>query len=383
MNRIAKCLAVALLTGVGSMAMAQEADAQEEKKPVYQITETLNVPHTAVDNQGSSGTCWCFAGVGFVEAEILRMYGKEFNLSEMFVVRNAWMEKVAKYVRMHGNSTLSQGGEVCDVLYMINKYGMMPEENYTGKVIGEERHMHNEMNEVISGVARAVIKNGNKKLSPAYPKALKGVLDAYLGEVPEVFTVDGKNYTAKSFAEAYPINPNDYIEICSFTSEPYYQPYVVEIPDNWTWTPAYNMPLDELMQAVDYALERGYTLGWAQDVSNPGFSRKEGVGIVPEDPKDENLWNEIVAEKKVTDEDHQKAYDNWDAGDDHSMLVVGIAKDQNGAKYYKIKNSWGPAGPNEGYWYCSEQYLRQYTIFFTLHKDALSKDMAKKLKVKA
>ena len=377
MSRIFRFLAVTLLIGVGSMAMAQ--DKEEKKEPVYQITETLNVPHTAVDNQGSSGTCWCFAGIGFVEAEILRMYGKEFNLSEMFVVRNAWKEKVAKFVRMHGNSTLSQGGEVCDVLYMIHKYGMMPEEAYSGKVIGEDRHRHGEMNEVISGVARAVIKNGNKKLSPAYPKALEGVLDAYLGEVPDEFTVDGKKYTAASFAQAYPIDPANYVEICSFTSEPYYQPHVVEIPDNWTWTPAYNMPLDELMAAVDYALEHGYTLGWAQDVSNPGFSRDEGVGIVPEDPKDEKLWKEIVAEKQVTDEIHQAAYDNWDAGDDHSMLVVGTAKDQNGNKYYKIKNSWGAAGPHEGYWYCSEQYLRQYTIFFTLPKEALSKSMRKSL----
>ena len=379
MNKIVKFIAITLLLGTGWVAVAQETASDEEKRPVYQITETLNVPHTAVDNQGSSGTCWCFAGVGFVEAEILRMYGKDFNLSEMFVVRNAWAEKVAKFVRMHGNSTLSQGGEVCDVLYMINQYGMMPEEAYTGKVIGEERHMHNEMNEVINGVARAVIKNGNKKISPAYPKALNGVLDAYLGEVPADFTFEGKKYTPKSFADAYPIHPDDYIEICSFTAEENHKPCMVEIPDNWTWTPAYNMTLDELMGAVDYALEHGYTLGWAQDVSNAGFSRKEGVGIVPEDPKDENLWKAIVPEKQVTDEDHQNAYDNWDVGDDHSMLVVGIAKDQNGNKYYKIKNSWGPAGPNEGYWYCSEQYLRQYTIFFTLHKDALSKSMRKSL----
>ncbi len=368
--------AIALLLGIGSTLIAQEA---EEKEPVYQITETVNVKHTPVDNQGSSGTCWCFAGIGFVEAEIMRIYGKEFNLSEMFVVRNAWTEKVAKFIRMHGNNTLSQGGEVCDVLYMIDKYGMMPEADYSGKVIGEERHMHAEMNEVINGVARAIIKNGNKKISPAGPKAVQGVLDAYLGEAPEEFTVDGKKYTPKSFAEAYRIDPANYIEICSFTDEEYNKPCMVEIPDNWTWTPAYNLPLDKLMEAVDYALEHGYTLGWAQDVSNKGFSGKNGLGIVPEDPENEKLWEEIVPEKKITDEDHQRAYDNWDAGDDHSMLVVGMAKDQNGTKYYKIKNSWGDRGPYQGYWYCSEQYLRQYTIFFTLHKDALSKAMRKDL----
>ena len=239
MNRFTKWAAVALLFSMGTTLVAQEA---EEKEPVYKITETVNVKHTPVDNQGSSGTCWCFAGVGLVEAEIQRIYGKEFNLSEMFIVRNAWTEKVAKFVRMHGNNTLSQGGEVCDVLYMIDKYGMMPEADYSGKVIGEERHMHAEMNEVVSSVARAIIKNGNKKISPAGPKAVQGVLDAYLGVAPEEFTVDGKKYTPKSFAEAYRIDPANYIEICSFTTEEYNKPCMVEIPDNWTWTPAYNLP---------------------------------------------------------------------------------------------------------------------------------------------
>ncbi len=378
MNKSIKYFSIALLLGMTVSAMAQEAE-KEEKKPVYEITETVNVPHTSVKNQGSSGTCWCFAGMGFVEAELMRLYGKEFDLSEMFTVRKAWAEKVNKFVRMHGNASLSQGGEVCDVLYMIDKYGMMPDADYTGMVIGEERHMHNEMNEVISGLARAVIKNGNRKLSPAYPKALEGVLDAYLGEVPEEFSVDGKTYTAKSFAEAYPLNPDDYIEICAFANESPYKPCMVEIPDNWTWTPAYNMSLDEMMEVVDHALEQGYTVGWAQDVSNKGFSRNAGVGIVPEDPK-ATLWEEVVPEKQITDEDHQKAYDNWETGDDHSMLVVGLAKDQNGTKYYKIKNSWGTAnGPYEGYWYCSESYVRLYTIFFTLHKDALPKTMKKNL----
>lgn len=376
-------------------------DKEKETSRLYQITEITNVPHTPIGNQGSSGTCWCFAGIGFVEAEILRLYGKNFDLSEMFTVRNAWTDKVNRYVRMHGCSTLSQGGEVCDVLYMIDKYGMMPQQDYEGMVIGEKRHAHNEMNDVISAYANAVLKRGNGKLTPVWQDVLPGILDSYLGKVPETFTADGKKHTAKSFARAYPIDPENYIEIASFTHVAYDKPFVVEIPDNWTWTPAYNMPLDDLMAALDHALENGYTVGWAQDVSDKGFSRKEGVGIVPDDDIDKlkakhpekyaemtdreikdklYAFEEVVAEKAITPEEHQKAYDNWETTDDHSMLIVGIAKDQNGTKYYKVKNSWGTDNMGyDGYWFCSESYVRLHTIFFTLHKDALPKNISKRL----
>ncbi len=375
MNKFMRFAAVALLMGATTQLFAQEA----EEQPIYRFTETVNVKHTPVDNQGSSGTCWCFAGTGFVEAEILRKYGKEFNLAEMYFVRNAWTEKVVKYVKMHGCNTLSQGGEVCDVLYALDKYGMIPDADYDGKVIGETRHMHNEMNEVITNFAKSIVKRSNGRLTPTWQKAMPGILDAYLGEVPESFTVDGKKYTPKSFAEAYKLNVDDYIEIASFTDQAYNKPFMVEIPDNWTWTPAYNLEFDKLFEALDYALEHGFTVGWAQDVSDKGFSRKLGVAIVPEDPDSDKLWEEVVPEKTVTAEDHQKAYDNWETTDDHSMLVVGIAKDQNGTKYYKIKNSWGEAGPYKGYWYCSESFVRLHTVFFTLHKDALSKAMKKDL----
>ena len=374
MNRFLKLAALALLFGTSLSLMAQEAE-----EPIYQITETVNVRHTPVDNQGSSGTCWCFAGTGLVEAEILRIYGKEFNLSEMFFVRNAWMEKVAKYVRMHGCNTLSQGGEVCDVFYMMNRYGMIPEAEYTGKVIGENRHMHAEMNEVIMNFAKSITKRSNGRLTPTWQTAMPGILDAYLGQVPETFTVDGKQYTPQSFAEAYALPWDNYVEICSFTDQPYNKPYMVEIPDNWTWTPAYNVEFEQLFAALDYALEHGFCVGWAQDVSDKGFSRKLGVAIVPEDPDDEQLWQDVVPERTISAEDHQRAYDNWETTDDHSMLIVGIAKDQFGNKYYKVKNSWGETGPYNGYWYCSDSFVRLHTVFFTLHKDALAKNMKKNL----
>lgn len=376
MNKFLKFTAIALLAGAGTSLVAQE---KTEEKPVYQFTETVNVRHTPVDNQGSSGTCWCFAGVGLIEAEILRIHGKELNLSEMFFVRHAWNEKVVKYVKMHGCNTLSQGGEVVDALYMLDRYGMMPDADYTGKVIGENKHMHNEMNEVITNFAKSVTKRGNGRLTPTWQKVMPGIFDAYLGEVPDSFTFEGKKHTPKSFAEAYKLNLDDYVEIASFTDQPLNKPFVVEIPDNWTWTPAYNVEFDKLFEALDHALEQGYTVGWAQDVSDKGFSRKLGVAIVPEDPENEKLWEEVVKEKTITAADHQKAYDNWETTDDHSMLIVGIAKDQNGNKYYKVKNSWGEAGPYKGYWYCSDAFVRLHTVFFTLHKDALSKAMRKDL----
>ncbi len=393
-------LLLSLTLVFGSVSLSAQNQEKEEQH-LYQITEITNVPHTAVNNQGSSGTCWCFAGIGLVEAEILRLYDKSFNLSEMFTVRNAWTEKVNRYVRMHGYSPLSQGGEVCDVLYMIDKYGMMPESDYTGMVIGEKHHAHNEMNDVISAYANAVLKCGNGKLTPVWQDVLPGILDTYLGEVPESFTVDGKKYTAQSFAQAYPIHPENYIEIASFTHVAFDKPFIVEIPDNWTWTSAYNLPLDDLMASLDHALENGYTVGWAQDVSDKGFSRKEGVGIVPDDDIDKlkaehpekyagmtdreikdklYAFEEVVAEKAITPEEHQKAYDNWETTDDHSMLIVGIAKDQNGTKYYKVKNSWGTENMGyDGYWFCSESYVRLHTVFFTLHKEALPKGTAKRL----
>ena len=367
---------------------------------VYDIKDITIVPHTSVKNQGSSGTCWCFAGMGLVEAELLRKYDKEFDLSEMYAVRGAWLEKIKKHVRMHGNSTLSQGGEVIDAIYMINQYGMMPESEYTGMVLGESRHMHGEMNEVLTSFAKAVLKKSNGKLSSVWQDALPGLLDTYLGVVPDNFVFEGKQYDARSFADAYPIHVDDYVQIASFLHRVEYAPFIVEIPDNWTWTSAYNIPLDEMMQVLDRALESGYAVGWAQDVSTKGFTRK-GIGIVPQDDIDvlraahperyegktdkeikDGLYamTELVVEKEVTPEMHQKAYDNWDVTDDHSMLIVGIAQDQNGAKYYKVKNSWGTHDMDyEGYWYCSESYVRLHTIFFTLNKEALKKDIRKKL----
>lgn len=368
---------------------------------VYTITDKVVVPHTSVKNQSQTGTCWCFAGTALVEAEIMRKHDVELDLSEMYSVYWAYSAKVAKYVRMHGNNTLSQGGEVCDVLYAIENAGMVPESEYNGLNYGTERHIHGEFCDAIRAYAGAIIKNSNRQLSTAWQNGLNGILDAYLGVRPESFEYNGKKYTPKSFAEKYPIKTDDYVQIASFMNADLYKPFHVEIPDNWTWTQSYNIMFDDLLRVLDNALDNGYTVGWAQDVSDKGFSRKTGLGIVPEDNPEvlrqqnpdkygsmtdsqikEKLYSfeEVVAEKKVTEELHQKLYDNWQVTDDHSMLIVGYAFDQNNTKYYKVKNSWGTENMvYDGYWYCSEEYVKLHTIFFTLNKGALPKDIKKKL----
>lgn len=396
--KIRLSMAAAMLFALSSFVLAQNNET-----PVYQFVDDVEVNHTIVQNQGSSGTCWCYAGTGFIEAEMLRKYGVELNLSEMFFDRWAYKTKFEKYVRMHGEAAnISCGGEVIDVLHALAEDGMVPNEDYTGWALGEERNNHWEMHALINEYAKVVIARKNGKLLPyVYPKMVDEILNVYLGEVPETFVYEGVEYDAKSFAAKYPLDINDYVQLGAFTHKELYKPFNIHIPDNWTATMTYNMTMDELMAELDNALNNGYTVGWAQDVSDKGFSRKAGVGVVLTDDVNKIRESNPKAYKKMSDDEiresiykfetvmpeidavddemHQKAYDDWSTGDDHSMLIVGIAHDQNGTKYYKVKNSWGEAGPFKGYWYCSEKFVRLHTIFFTVNKESVSKDMAKKL----
>lgn len=396
MNRIKTIvlLALAIVFSMPANVFAQES--------VYQITDDVVVPHTSVKNQAQSGTCWCFAGVGLIEAEILKKYNVEIDLSEMYLVRWAYANKFEKYVRMQGVCNFSPGGEVFDALYAINESGMMTEDAYNGLVLGDQNHNHGELHTVLAEYGKIVNKQHNGKISKAWPDMVQSVLDVYLGEVPATFTFEGTEYDAKSLAEKYPLNINDYVQISAFTNHENYKPYIMPIQDNWTNTMSYNMPLDELMSELDNALNNGYTVGWAQDVSDKGFSRKAGVGVVLEDdiekirqsdPKkykkmsDDEIkaslykFESVMPEKEVTEEMHQEAYENGQTTDDHSMLIVGIAYDQNGTKYYKVKNSWSERHGMEGYWYCSEPFVRLHTMFFTLNKAGLTTDMKSKLEL--
>ena len=379
------------------------AIAQEEKKSdEFQFTTVKEIPVTPVKNQSSSGTCWSFSGLGLIEAELLRMGKGEFDLSEMFVVHTNYQDKAKKYVRMHGETNFAGGGSFADVLDCIRDYGMVPETVLNGLNYGEDIHRHGELDNITKAYIDAVIKNPNRKLSTAWFEGYKGVLDAYLGKIHETFTYEGKEYTPKSFVSYLGLNTDDYVSVTSYTDHPFYTAYPLEIPDNWRWALSYNLPMDEMMEVLDNAIDKGYTVAWAADVSERGFNRR-GIAVIPnleaeEGPgSDQAHWLGLsakdretrlsdlkspVPEKKITQEMRQIAYDNYETTDDHGMLIYGTAQDQNGTKYYLVKNSWGTDSPYKGTWYASVPFVQYKTMSIVLHKDALPKQIKSKLGIK-
>ena len=381
----------------------QTIHAQEEtkEKNAYEFSMVKDIPATSVKNQYRSGTCWSFSSLAFVESELLRMGKGEYDLSEMFVVRNVYEEKAQKFVRFHGEISFSGGGAFHDALHVIREYGMVPEEVYDGKVIGEENHVHGELDAVTKAYVEAVLKNKNKKLSPVWFKGFQGILDAYLGEYPASFTYNEKEYTPKSYAEEMGLIVEDYIEIGSYTHHPFYQQFILEVPDNWMLDLVHNLPMDEMMEIIDYAIENGYTIGWGSDVSEKGFSWKNGVAIVPDEELDDlsgtekEKWEKLtdkekksalysfsepVKEKTITQEMRQVEFDNYSTTDDHGMQITGIAEDQEGNRFYKVKNSWGTTGHiYDGYFFASKAFVQLKTIDIVVHKDGIPKNILKKM----
>ena len=375
-----------------------EEQKPEEEGYVFTIEKELDA--TSVKNQYRSSTCWSFSAISFLESELLRMGKGEYNLSEMFVIRHAYGDKAKKYVRLHGSLNLAGGGAFHDVITIMNKYGMVPEEVYDGKVLGEENHIHGEMDNVVKAYVKAVVENKNKKLTPVWYQGLNGILDAYLGEIPEEFEYNGNKYTPVSFTESLGLNLDDYVELSSFTHHPFYEEFVLEVPDNWEWGLVYNIPMNEFAEVLDYAIDNGYTIAWGADVSEKGFSWKNGIAIVPEvamldmTDTEKEKWDELTTKEKqaalykfdkpgrekiITQEMHQEAFDNYSMTDDHGLHITGKAKDQIGNEYFIVKNSWGDGGKYDGYFYASKSFVLMNTLDIMVHKDAIPKHIKKKL----
>jgi bleomycin hydrolase len=379
-------LATALVAGIALHAQ----DKTNKKNSEYKFTVTKSIDATSVKNQGKTGTCWTFSSLSFFESELMRMgKGKDFDLSEMFVVRTAYPLKAENYVRMHGKAQFAEGGEFHDVVQVIRSYGMVPTEVYNGSFQNGAKfpYDHKVMDSLLVEQLKTVVDPKNDKIEPAaWRNAFNATLDKYMGAAPASFEYKGKKYTPQSYAKELGINPDDYVYLTSFTHHPFYSSFVIEIPDNWAWQQAYNIPLDELMKTMDGALNKGFGIGWAADVSEKYFRFKDGLAIVPEnwntlsDADKDKAFTSPVKQATITQEMRQAAFDNYETQDDHGMHIVGLAKDQNGAPYYLVKNSWGTdRNECDGYFYASDAYVKYKTISIMVHKKALSPELAKKM----
>lgn len=353
----------------------------------YEFTQIVNHDATPVKNQGSSSTCWSYCTTSFLESEMIRLGKKPVNISEMYTVRKVYEDKAKKYVRLGGHLNFGQGGALPDVLYVLKRYGAVPYDLYTGLQPGQEINKHDEMESILRGIVDNVIKNENGTLSNAWQQGYYATLDAYLGAEPKEFTYNGMKYTPRTFADqVIGINPDNYVQLTSFIYQPSYEEVYIEVPDNWAWGTSYNLPLDELISTIDFALQNGHTVSWAADVSEKGFSVKSGIAKVPmrdwklmSAEEQEEFFKGPTAELNVTPEIRQAQYDSYETTDDHGMHITGMAKDQNGNKYYIVKNSWGTKYGFDGYLYISEAYVRLKTIGILVHRDAIPKDVQKKI----
>lgn len=362
--------------------------AQEKDKAPIDLEPVKVIESTPVKSQDRTGTCWSFATTSFIETELLRMGKGEFNISEMFFVRYAYEKKADLYIRYHGSANFGPGGQAHDVMNMIRNYGMTTEDLYHGVEYGGNIHNHSEINSGLEGFLDGVLKG--RQITPAWEDAFSGILDAYLGQVPESFSVKGNEYTSKEFAASLEFNPDDYIEITSYIHHPYYKGFVLEVPDNWSNDLYYNVPIDELMDIVINSLKQGYSVCWDGDMSDKGFSHKKGLAIVPmkswsemDSEEVDSVFSNTITEKQITMEMRQESFDNYKVTDDHLMHLTGLFKDNNGNYFYLTKNSWG-AKSNDlgGYLYMSDAFLRLHTVAVLVHKDAIPKQLAKKYSAK-
>ena len=392
---------LALLAFMAIGAQAEEAkDSVKSNKPVFTIVKEN--PITSVKDQNRSGTCWDYSTISFFEAEILKATGKEMDLCESFVANKTYMERATQVVRYHGDCQFSQGGSAEDVLSVLKNHGICPEGAmpFPGSLYGDSLNNFNEFFSLMEPYVAAIAKSSAKKISNQWKVGLQGILDAYLGQCPEKFTYEGKEYTPKTFAASLGLNFNDYVSITSYTHHPFYTGFAVEVQDNWRFPLSYNVPIDEMMQIIDNAVMQGYTIAWGGDVSEEGFTR-QGLAYAIDTKATESLagsdmakWLKMSATKKhnlidslgctvpeivPTQELRQQRFDNWELTDDHGMLIYGIAKDQNGREYYMVKNSWGETGDYKGTWYMTKTFIAANTMDYLVNKNAIPKQIRKKL----
>lgn len=391
-------LVLSVLIVIGAQAQTKHKDSLP-----YQFTMVVDLPATSVKDQQSSGTCWAFSGLSFLESELIRMGKGEHDLAEMWLVQADYHLRAIDFVRWQGAKNFGPGAESNNVMDRIADAGIVPEQTYPGLEYGEDVHVHGEMDILLDVYVNAVVENENGNLSTAWLRGYDGILEAYLGEKPKAFEYDGASYNPMSFRDEMGIVPADYVEISSFTHHPFYTQFVMEVPDNWSLGTVYNVPMNEMLQTAYAALDAGYTILWGSDVSEKGFTHRNGLAIIPEDDMNELNGSEqakweamteeerksmlysfdtIVQEKMITQKMRQLAFDTYKTEDDHGMHITGYVTNQSGEKFFKVKNSWGTENPYGGYFYASEPWFLYKTLSIMVHNDAVPKEVKKKLGIK-
>ena len=398
-------LIVAVATTFSAISQANFETNKEGSEYKFKVIKDLEA--TDVQSQGRTGTCWSFSSLSFFESEIIRLNKGKHNLSEMFIARNAYIGKAENYLRMYGTFTFGPGGAFHDIPWVIRRYGIVPESVYEGLNYGDTIHRHAEMEAILGATVKELAKKPqNGRLSPVWKKAYTGILDAYLGDLPDnvedfKFTYEGKEYTPMSYTKSLGLDMDNYISLTSYTHHPFYSKFVLEVQDNWAMQSGYNLPIDEFMTVMEQAVMSGYTFAWGADVSEKGFGYRDALAILPEDEstiqkkgrdnkhfsdagakKISNAFTTPVKEKNVTQQERQIAFDNQETTDDHGMHITGLVEDQKGTKYFIVKNSWGKTNECDGYFFASFPYVKYKTMNILVHKDALSKDIKKKLGIK-
>ena len=381
--------------------------AQEKAIPADSLVFTTVKENavTSIKNQNNSGTCWSYSALAFLESEVLKKDPSktDIDLCESFLVSKTYTDRADRNVRTHGDASFSQGGSFYDAIFCMDRYGLIPEGlmPYPITPYGDSLFNFTNFFPPMEAYIKAIATSNAKKINPIWKKDVQGMLDNYFGECPTEFEYKGKKYTPQSFVKDYlQLDPNDYVSLTSYTHHPFYTQFVLEIQDNWRWATSYNLPLDEFMRVMEESVKNGWTFAWGADVSEDGFSRRTGknkcVATVPDTKatagvgSDQSRWTgekagakiaqaDAAGEKTITQEMRQVGYDNWTTTDDHGMQIYGIAKDQNGKEYFMMKNSWGEYGPYKGFWYVSKPYVAYKTMNIVINKNAIPKDIRKKL----
>lgn len=377
--------------------MAAQAKPAAAKNDTVQFTVVKANPITSIKDQNQSGTCWDYSSLGFFEAELLRLGKGTYDLCESFVAYHTYMDRAEKAIRMHGDVSFSQGGSFYDVLYCMRHYGIVPQEAmpFPGSLYGDSLFNFNTLDAQASAYVKSIANSKMKKIPLTWKSTLSNIYANYFGELPKTFTYKGKSYTPESFQKSLGLNLDDYVSLTSFTHHPFYSKFIIEVQDNWRWAESYNLPLDEFMTVMESAVRNGYTFAWGADVSEKGFSRN-GIATVPAKSYKNDLTGSDAArwmgtngkqmneadskdELTITQQLRQTAYDNWETTDDHGMVIYGLAKDSQGKEYFMVKNSWGEYGRYKGIFYASKPYVAYKTMNILINKNAIPKDIRKKL----